>query len=160
MGLESTILDCRTAGEICILRPGAIGADMLHKLLSAEYSDIKILTNTQLKETTPGAVYRHYAPYTAVKIISTEQAQNMAFSSYDVIIGCDEEVTMFEGKIQTINLGSAKDTEYIARHLYNNFQKIDDLKISTAWYIKHTWGTSDIELAIANRLEKAFALFT
>ena len=66
IGLESTILDLNTDGEIKILRPGGLTMNAIKNIFGEDY-EIKVIN----KETsTPGAKYRHYSPNSRIEIIN------------------------------------------------------------------------------------------
>jgi tRNA threonylcarbamoyl adenosine modification protein (Sua5/YciO/YrdC/YwlC family) len=85
IGVESTILDCREASTVTILRPGAIGKVELEQALHSP-ENLKKLGRTitviesipNLQQVTPGAKYKHYSPNTPVYRMSAKTFQAIA----------------------------------------------------------------------------------
>lgn len=71
IGLESTILDLRDSRRPRILRPGAISARQLSRVLGCEVElAVPARTRTQAAQIAPGMLKRHYSPRTPVVLHS------------------------------------------------------------------------------------------
>lgn len=153
VGIESTIIDCRDPKKVKILRPGIIGEKELDEILTPLGIKTLEFTNQNI-ETTPGSKYKHYAPQTPIywleKLADGEDSSDIAY------LLTDEQMknrVLKQAKI--IHLGSEKDWNSIAKKLYSNLKKTDEIQIQKAFIIKRIWGNSSAEKAILNRLLKA-----
>ncbi len=164
IGLESTILDCRNENQIKILRPGAIGVLELKKVL--ERVEILETGENEQKEIVPGAKYKHYSPEIDIQKIDLDKAKelkNFEENIHVILLGSSEDLKNLGelGKnVKIIDLGSKKDLNSISKNLYYNLFKTDKLnqelklELKKAYLIDLKLGSSSIEKAIKNRLEK------
>ncbi len=163
IGLESTIIDM-TVTPPQILRPGYITKEMLEEVLGQVTEDATMFrADTGQAPKAPGMKYRHYAPQGELTIIAGEapvvvayikaQAEKDSAAGEKVGIICtDETCGSFEqGAVKT--LGSRKDEESIARHLYTILREFDDEGVTRIY--SEDFPVEGLGQAIMNRLLKA-----
>ncbi|MBE5883755.1 MAG: threonylcarbamoyl-AMP synthase [Lachnospiraceae bacterium] len=163
IGLESTIIDL-TVSPPMVLRPGYITREKLAEVLGQVESDVTILReDSGQAPKAPGMKYRHYAPKGELTIVQGEARKVMEY-----INDCsaeDREAGQRVGVIATAEMkehycadvvksvGSRKDEESIARHLYTILREFDDegvTRIYSEGFVAEGFGQ-----AIMNRLLKA-----
>jgi len=157
-GIESTIVDARSEGEIFILRPGAIGEEEIQKKIPGTKIISKKIPDLQI---TPGTQYRHYAPATPVFLINTpdelpeEKITALLLTEEQLNVIHDTVSRKFnEGEIHFIVLGSVNELDILAKHFYRNLASLDHLGISKAFFLNNDWGDSSLGKALRNRIEK------
>lgn len=163
IGLESTIVDL-TVNPPQILRPGYITQDMLAQVLGEVSLDGTILTaDSGQAPRAPGMKYRHYAPRGELTIVSGQAAEVTAYINARVIrdqtqghrvgvIGTDETLSGYRADL-VCSLGSRRDEESIARHLYGILRRFDDEQVTRIY--SECFDTMGLGQAIMNRLLKA-----
>lgn len=164
IGVESTIIDC-TVNPPLILRPGGITLEMLREIDSNIDIDkaLKSKPSADLKPKAPGMKYRHYAPKAHLKIIRgknektieiiREMLENYIEKNNDVaVLTTDENLNRFD-KGNIISLGSEKDLNQIAKHLFEALRKCDDLGVQ--YILCQGFEEKGVGVAIMNRLSKA-----
>ncbi|GDX51690.1 threonylcarbamoyl-AMP synthase [Bacteroidota bacterium] len=151
VGLESTILDCRSKDEIRILRPGLIGKEDIEWCLRNE--NIKVIDALSIEQTTPGSKYKHYSPLTPVFQIQSEK--EIPSKKNIAVIGLAENIINFSSNenLKLISLGSENNLTEVASMLYRKMFELDELKVTEAYLLKRDFGNSAIGKAISNRLE-------
>lgn len=163
IGLESTILDM-TVSPPMILRPGAITADMLEEVIGVVSVDETILgSESSQAPKAPGMKYRHYAPKAdlaivegpeeaVVKKINELAAEAKAHGEQVGIIATDETKDRYpEGMV--VSIGSRKEEETIAHHLYEVLRDFDQSAVRSIY--SEAFYTPRMGQAIMNRLLKA-----
>jgi L-threonylcarbamoyladenylate synthase len=138
VGVESTIVNC-TLSVPTILRPGAITASMINKLL-----DSSIEVNSQNVKNSikvSGLLESHYAPSAKVYLFGTPKPGD-GFIALDTI-------TTPMGAIRLAN--PASNEEY-ARVLYQALRLADAKNLDRVFVVPPTG--DNIEVAIRDRLEK------
>ena len=163
IGLESTILDM-TVSPPMILRPGAITADMLEEVIGVVSVDETILgSESSQAPKAPGMKYRHYAPKAdlaivegpeeaVVKKINELAAEAKAHGEQVGIIATDETKDRYpEGLV--VSIGSRKEEETIAHHLYEVLRDFDQSAVRSIY--SEAFYTPRMGQAIMNRLLKA-----
>lgn len=163
IGLESTILDM-TVSPPMILRPGAITADMLEEVIGVVSVDETILgSESSQAPKAPGMKYRHYAPKAdlaivegpeeaVVKKINELAAKAKAHGEQVGIIATDETKDRYpEGLV--VSIGSRKEEETIAHHLYEVLRDFDQSAVRSIY--SEAFYTPRMGQAIMNRLLKA-----
>jgi L-threonylcarbamoyladenylate synthase len=137
VGIESTIIDCTKENPI-ILRPGAITAEMIKRVLTIELKRGSI-SGGDLKA--PGLLESHYAPNAKVFLSGSLQPG-------DGFIAIESEVT----PAGAIRLASPKNNIEFAQILYKALRLADSKKIKSVFVIAPHG--EDIAIAIRDRLQK------
>ena len=157
VGLESTILDARSNGEVFILRPGAIGEKEISEVLTGSKVGV---VDPKKGTMIPGSRYRHYAPDVPVFLI--DHLTQMEEEREAVLIMMEEEVEKLTGgfkadlnrrQIQLLSPGSVKDIDLVAKNFYKTFSAINHLPVSKAFFLRTDFGPSSLGKALQNRLE-------
>ena len=163
IGLESTIVDL-TVSPPQILRPGYITRDMLETVLGRISVDRTILeAGSGQAPRAPGMKYRHYAPKGELTIISGPAGQVTDYinarAAEDVeqghkvgVIGTDEAMGQYRADVVR-SLGSRRDEDSIARHLYSILREFDNAQVTRIY--SECFETTGLGQAIMNRLLKA-----
>lgn len=150
VGIESTILDMSTDVPT-ILRPGAITAEMLARVLGA----VKTFSGKVVVAKAPGMKYKHYAP--ACETVVAKDAES-AIAAYDtaegeghtpVIIATSGTCGLLENRTH-IDLGSSD--EEICRNIYAALHSAE--KIADFIICEHL-GDSGICGSVMNRVMKS-----
>ncbi len=160
VGLESTVVDM--SGEICsILRPGAISADMLKKVLGKEVCESyreKLVGAPKA----PGMKYRHYKPNAYVVTIHGDIDQVETYINERILnssITSDKIACIVFSEAKNINcnniyyLGSKDSPEQAAATLFAALRFCDANAIELAFVMSTEYG--GIGDAYINRLHKA-----
>ena len=163
IGLESTIIDL--TGEVpTILRPGYVTQDMLTETLGLVDVDRTILdANSRQAPKAPGMKYRHYAPKGNLSIVEGEPERVVSYINERIsalqkegrktgVIATDETVARYHGD-EIKSVGSRRDEEVIARHLFRILREFDDDNVEVMF--TESFETAGIGQAIMNRLLKA-----
>jgi L-threonylcarbamoyladenylate synthase len=82
IGLESTIIDLRTPRQPVLLRPGAITAEQISKVLGLEIALRPPKIHGTRAQIAPGLMARHYSPHTPVVLherMPTDRAADQAW---------------------------------------------------------------------------------
>lgn len=166
IGLESTIVDL-TEKVPMILRPGYITSEMLSAVLKEKICiDPGLqtgITDQKVKPKAPGMKYRHYAPKAEMIIVDGEQKNvideiNQRISADHIkgkkviVIAAEESGVQYKAD-HVLCIGKRKDEDSIARHLYGNLRKCDQLGADVIY--SESFSTPVIGQAIMNRLLKA-----
>lgn len=163
IGLESTILDM-TVSPPMILRPGAVTAEMLEKVIGEVSIDETLLGDESEKAPkAPGMKYRHYAP--KAKLIIAEgdlreeifAIRQLAYEAYREgrrigIIATEETLPFYKYGVVK-NIGTRENEKTIARNLYRVLREFDDEDVETIY--SESFAVQGMGKAIMNRLEKA-----
>lgn len=163
IGLESTILDMTVVPPM-ILRPGAITADMLEKVIGSVSVDETLLGNESEKPPkAPGMKYRHYAPKAKLTILEGTLKEEvlairqLAYAAcregrtVGVIATNETEIFYTHGLVK--NIGTRENDKTIARNLYSVLREFDEEDVSEIY--SESFALQGIGNAIMNRLEKA-----
>lgn len=163
IGLESTIVDFTEEVPV-VLRPGYISLEMLRETLGDVRMDRGLLkTGSDVRPKAPGMKYRHYAPQAELTIVEGETSRVVAAInrfSEDAeqqgkqvgIIATDETMARYPvGIVKSI--GSRKEEETIAYHLYEVLREFDRCQVSAIY--SEAFYTPRMGQAIMNRLLKA-----
>lgn len=163
IGIESTIVDL-TEEVPMILRPGYITKEMIEEVIGAVSVDPGIIAgDSPEKPKAPGMKYKHYAPKADLVIVSGEEwkvverinqlvAEELSKGKHVGII-CTEETRTFYKQGEVVCIGSRKDENAIAHHLYKILRDFDDLDVEFIY--SESFATPRIGQAIMNRLLKA-----
>ena len=163
IGLESTIIDL--TGEVpTILRSGYVTQDMLTETLGLVDVDRTILdANSHQAPKAPGMKYRHYAPKGNLSIVEGEPERVVSYINERIsalqkegrktgVIATDETAARYHGD-DVKSVGSRRDEEVIARHLFRILREFDDDNVEVMF--TESFETAGIGQAIMNRLLKA-----
>jgi len=163
IGLESTIIDL-TVRPPQILRPGYITEAMLVQILEQVDTDVTILKNDSGQAPkAPGMKYRHYAPKGELTIVTGEEQQVVSYINAKAevdrkaghkvgVIGTEEVLGQYRADVIK-SVGSRKDEESIARHLYTILREFDDENVTRIY--SEGFAAEGFGQAIMNRLLKA-----
>ena len=163
IGLESTIIDL-TVSPPQILRPGYITREKLSAVLGTVDTDATILrADSGQAPKAPGMKYRHYAPRGELTIvegtpeqvreyINREAAADHAAGEKTGIIGTEEMLSGYTADVVK-SVGSRRDEDSIARHLYTILREFDDEGVTKIY--SEGFSTDGFGQAIMNRLLKA-----
>ncbi len=173
IGLESTIVDF-TEDVPVVLRPGYISLEVLRpgyislEMLQETLGDVRmdkglIAADSKVRPKAPGMKYRHYAPKAdlaivegpeeaVVKKINELAAEAKAHGEQVGIIATDESKDRYpEGLV--VSIGSRKEEETIAHHLYEVLRDFDQSAVRSIY--SEAFYTPRMGQAIMNRLLKA-----
>lgn len=163
IGLESTIVDM-TVSPPQILRPGYITEEMLQQVLGEVDTDVTILRDDSGQAPkAPGMKYRHYAPKGDLTIvmgtpekvteyINAHAKADRAEGEKVGIIGTEEVLKQYCADVVK-SVGSRKDEDSIARHLYTILREFDDEGVTRIY--SEGFEAEGFGQAIMNRLLKA-----
>ncbi len=154
IGLESTIIDCRSHNEVKILRQGAIGEAEIQKFLAKEGLsrgvEITFVTN-KTTQVTPGSKYKHYAPVTPVQFVrNLEQIPD----EVDVALLADSNSIQSTNQkvFKKIDLGMS--LEAIAQNLYWSFYQLDNLEVKHGYIFISRLNKTSLSKAIIEKINK------
>jgi len=164
VGVESTIVDC-TVNPPVVLRPGGLTLEMLREVDPSIKLDDGLMTKPteDFKPKAPGMKYKHYAPKAKVRIVSgnnekvVEKIQKMVHNYIDNgkrvgILSSEENASEYtEGKV--ISIGSLNDLNEVARNLFEDLRKFDDMNVDII--LAEAYEEKGIGIAIMNRLKKS-----
>lgn len=163
IGLESSIIDL-TVDPPQILRPGFITREMFSKVVGEVDTDVTILKNDSGQAPkAPGMKYRHYAPKGDLTIVMGSPDKVTAYINEHAkaaqeagekvgIIGTEEVLSQYRADVIK-SVGSRKDENSIARHLYTILREFDDENVTRIY--SEGFDTDGFGQAIMNRLLKA-----
>jgi L-threonylcarbamoyladenylate synthase len=164
VGVESTVVDC-TEYPPCVLRPGGITLEMLHKIDENIYIDSAILKKPEgdFKPKAPGMKYRHYAPKAQVKIVQgdlkktiekiNEMVQNYIGEKKAVgIMATDETQASYKSGV-VVSLGSRANMETVAHNLFETLRSLDDKNVDII--LSEGFEEEGVGVAVMNRLKKS-----
>ena len=163
IGLESTIVDL-TVSPPQILRPGYVTREMLEKVLGTVEEDAVLLSGDSKKPPrAPGMKYRHYAPRgeltivqgpqeEVVRYINSRAAKEKAEGEKVGVIATKEALPLYRADVVK-SVGSRRDEEEIARHLYNILREFDREAVTKIY--SEGFSSRGFGQAIMNRLLKA-----
>lgn len=163
IGLESTVLDMTVEPPV-ILRPGAITAGMLEKVVGMVGIDETILgPESEKAPKAPGMKYRHYAPNAKLTIVEgniREEVLAIRQLVYDAVnngkktgIIATDETTHYYSKGIIKNVGSREDERTIAKNLFAVLREFDGEGVDEIY--SESFAMRGIGNAIMNRLDKA-----
>lgn len=163
IGIESTIVDF--SEEIpMILRPGYITPEMIREVIGAVKTDPGLaIENLTVRPKAPGMKYKHYAPKAELILVNGAQEKVIKRINELVdeaersgkktgVIGTDESCGFYPSGIVK-SIGSRKEEDTIARHLYGILREFDDLDVDIIY--SESFSTPRIGQAIMNRMLKA-----
>lgn len=141
IGLESTIVDCRSDVPK-ILRPGAITEEMIREVVgtveSVETPDIRV----------SGALEKHYSPRAIVRIINSFEEVKNTMSQVGFIA-----LEQVPTPLNTIRLAMPQHAIEFAQVLYDALRKADDLNLQEVYVVVPE--DRGIGIAIRDRVTRA-----
>ncbi len=164
IGLESTIVDT-TCEPPMILRPGYITKKSLETVIGEVVEDPTLYQG--MDETTkpkaPGMKYKHYAPKADLIIYAgdlekvTAHIKQLVASDIEQgrvpgILASEETRSQYD-KGTVLSIGTRKEEESIAYHLYDVLREFDRLGVDVIY--GESFPQDDLGQAIMNRLMKA-----
>ena len=164
IGIESTIIDL--SEEIpMILRPGYITKEMLSEVLGEVRIDPAIMGSVKpgVVPKAPGMKYRHYAPKGNLTIVEGPQEKVTACINEKLseghkqglktgVIATDETIEQYQADVKR-SLGSRKNEEAIAHHLFEVLRQMDDEEVQLIF--TESFAETGLGQATMNRLLKA-----
>lgn len=164
IGMESTVIDM-TRHVPVLLRPGGIPVEEI----TAVIGDVDIhpsvagFVEHAGTAASPGMKYRHYSPVHS-KVILFEKRERIGTSmsaaaeklrkkGHSVALLVTDENRIRKGLV--IRMGSRKEPERIARHLFSNLRKLDSRSID--YILAEGIEEKGIGMAVMNRLRRASA---
>lgn len=163
IGLESTIVDF-TEEIPTILRPGYINQSMLEAVIGSVQIDRGLISSdSEVHPKAPGMKYRHYAPKANLTVVEgtpeavqeeiRRRTREKIEEGFQVgIIATEESLSAYpEGIVKCI--GTRKQEESIARHLFGVLREFDDSGVQ--YIFSEAFDTPQMGQAIMNRLLKA-----
>ena len=163
IGLESTIVDF-TEDVPVVLRPGYISLEMLQDTLGDVRMDKGLIaSDSKVHPKAPGMKYRHYAPRADLSIVEGPEEKVVETISRLVlqaeaqgkkagIIATDETRDRYPSGL-VMSIGSRKEEETIAHHLYEVLRDFDQSEVDFIY--SEAFYTPRMGQAIMNRLLKA-----
>ena len=160
IGIESTIVDL-TEKTPMILRPGYITPQMLSEVLGepVEIDPGIIAADDTRKPKAPGMKYKHYAP--KADLVLVDGAKDAVIAKINelagekkkaAVIATEETRNAYQADV-ILCIGSRKDEDSIAQHLYKILRDCDELEVDAIY--SESFVTPRIGQAIMNRLLKA-----
>ena len=163
IGIESTIIDL--SEEIpMVLRPGYITREMLADVIGEVRDDPGFAeVDSGVRPKAPGMKYKHYAPKADLTLVNGDSAavitkineltQGRQSEGKKVgVIGTDETCASYHADVVK-SIGSRKDEDSIAHHLYAILREFDEQQVDVIY--SESFSTPRIGQAIMNRLLKA-----
>ena len=164
IGIESTIIDL-TEPVPMVLRPGYITPDMLSDVLGVEVviDPGIIAADDTRKPKAPGMKYKHYAPKADMVIVDGPKEKvlqkinslvidNRQEGKKVAVIATEETKESYDADV-VLSMGSRRDEDSIAQHLYKILRECDDLDVEKIF--SESFSTPRIGQAIMNRMLKA-----
>ncbi len=157
-GLESTVILLNGAGDVTLLRPGAVTVEMLKEAVPHVTIDDGVLHEIKAgtQALSPGMMHKHYSPKTNVVILDASLPAFLSFvnSHADESVGAmvfDGEETAL--KVPFVTYGAANDPMAQARLLFQSLRAVDALGVQTIY--ARMPRRDGVGLAIYNRLLRA-----
>lgn len=163
IGLESTIIDL-SEGEPMILRPGYVTQEKMMQVIGKVDVDRTILdASSGQAPKAPGMKYRHYAPKGNLTIVEGPQEKVIACINEKLaegheqglktgVIATDETIGQYQADVKR-SLGSRKNEEAIAHHLFEVLRQMDDEEVQLIF--TESFAETGLGQATMNRLLKA-----
>lgn len=164
IGVESTVLDLTKQVPV-ILRPGGITPEELAQVLDELQLDPAVLGNpsSELKPSSPGMKYRHYAPKAQLFLLEGEQ-QKVTEKLQELIALCRTEgrkagILAYEETAGNYNFaevvvaGKRREPAEVAARLYSALRRFDELDVDVIF--AEALEPKGLGLAVMNRLRRA-----
>ncbi len=163
IGLESTIVDL-TTDIPAILRPGYITTDQIRRIAGEAAEGFRAIgADGGAVPKAPGMKYRHYAPKGEMTLVEGDAKKVAEFINGAIAkktrlgesaaVLCSEENKALYEEAYALPLGSLKDDDEIAFHLFGALRAMDEKGVCHIY--SETFDTKRIGAAIMNRLLKA-----
>lgn len=141
IGLESTIVDCRSEVPK-ILRPGAITEEMIRGVVAS----VESLPTSDIRVS--GALEKHYSPAAQVRIVTSIDEVDSTMSLVGFI--ALEQVPTPSGAIR---LAMPRNEDEFAQALYGALRRADELNLQEVFIIAPE--NTGIGIAIRDRIQRA-----
>lgn len=162
IGVESTIVECNGDDGVTILRPGGVTVEMLQEVVPHVQLDTTLVTGKGVPKA-PGMKYRHYAPKGNLTIVEGPQEKVTACINEKLseghkqglktgVIATDETIEQYQADVKR-SLGSRKNEEAIAHHLFEVLRQMDDEEVQLIF--TESFAETGLGQATMNRLLKA-----
>lgn len=162
IGVESTIVECNGEDGVTILRPGGVTVEMLQEVVPHVQLDTTLVTGKGVPKA-PGMKYRHYAPKGNLTIVEGPQEKVTACINEKLseghkqglktgVIATDETIEQYQADVKR-SLGSRKNEEAIAHHLFEVLRQMDDEEVQLIF--TESFAETGLGQATMNRLLKA-----
>lgn len=162
IGVESTIVECNGDDGVTILRPGGVTIEMLQEVVPHVRLDTTLVTGKGVPKA-PGMKYRHYAPKGNLTIVEGPQEKVTACINEKLseghkqglktgVIATDETIEQYQADVKR-SLGSRKNEEAIAHHLFEVLRQMDDEEVQLIF--TESFAETGLGQATMNRLLKA-----
>ncbi len=163
VGIESTVIDCRTHPPL-ILRPGGMTLEELSRLLP----DVRLAERIgQGPQPSPGRLGRHYAPRARLILVLgaemdiraaiTCAAKDLAAARQRVgLLVAEEDLLSLSGlpaELPLVALARMADSTTAARRLFGALRQLDAAGVQAI--VARDFGTEGLALAVRDRLTKA-----
>lgn len=160
VGVESTVLDMSTEGEIpVILRPGAVTKAQLERIIGEVAVDRHVLSESE-KPKAPGMKYKHYSPKTPVMMIDCQtnnwQEAIDDYKNQGKRIGLlinEKDLDDLANYDEVYTLSRSRDVKEAMASLFAGLRALDERKLDIIF--SETYLEKDEGLAYMNRLKKA-----
>jgi L-threonylcarbamoyladenylate synthase len=158
VGLESTVVQVDTvSGDIHILRPGGVSAEMIAEKLGMSAEKIKHSYSVKDAEVprAPGMRYRHYSPKATVFATSEWKTVESELTQDDLVLAFDSTEIGSDKPIRWSMGSTPKDVETASNRLFDFFRKADDIKAPRVFVDCSFNINSGLGAALWNRISKA-----
>lgn len=137
VGIESTIISLLDEREPAILRPGMISQQEVEAVIGPLKKSANIAsaafasTNREQREEprVPGALASHYAPVTALVVLSAEQILQGDFGA-SAIIAFPQTCAALPHQESSVVVAAPLEPDAYARMLYEELRRLDGLKLA------------------------------
>ncbi|MCL2204496.1 MAG: L-threonylcarbamoyladenylate synthase [Defluviitaleaceae bacterium] len=173
VGVESTVVDV-TGDAPVILRPGAVTAEMAGEVLGQEISG-SVPSGSVPRA--PGMKYRHYAPKATMTLLSGPPKAVASYITTQIVSDIDAHIgvlaspgvqnyinsnwnlmsvqgdSVYTPMVSVLTLGDGGDLPAIAKNLYANLRKFDELGVDII--LAEALPETGLGAAIMDRMNKA-----
>jgi L-threonylcarbamoyladenylate synthase len=165
IGVESTVVDLTTVPPT-VLRPGAIGVELLRDILPDVQLRAKTVASSDAPLPSPGLLSQHYAPRTPMTLCPrTSSAGSESFVTHvrevlatgkrvGVLATTEDASALRNLPVVLVELGSESEAEVVAARLYAALRELDASEVDVI--LAHDFPT-DVGLwrALRDRLRRA-----
>lgn len=126
-GIESTVVDLRNDGKIRILRPGPICAEEIESLLGRKILQGEGFSSTEVAQTSPGQLAKHYSPATTIEIVAHGQLE---FSHREGVATIANKRPIGIEQDDVYWLSEKGELVEVARNFFDTILKLDRMNYS------------------------------
>lgn len=159
VGVESTVIDCTTEGQIVILRPGGITKEQLENVTGVDVLFDDALFTEKKQPKAPGMKYTHYAPNAPLYLVEGSPAflQSLVDEKRKKglkvgVLTTAERKEMYQADT-LFTCGYRNDLASVNHHLYDVLRKFNHAHVDIIF--SETFPKQGVGVALMNRLEKA-----